>query len=189
VDIDFRATCRHAVNLLLARKHRRDRIVLLVPEGTLAGIEESKIGFLEGTGEQPGSTSPVTAAGIHVHAKEVDVLRRLVDRLCRVPGRRPTGIIVQRPIFALTVVGQLLATHHLDIPGDVSVVALDDESSLRYAVPAITRYTKNPEQYACRLHDTIVNQLQSRSSNRSSMYIMPDLVKGESLGSAPTSSG
>lgn len=178
VDVDFHATCRHAANLLLAHKHRPDRIVLLVPEGDLAGVEESKLGFLESVGQE-------NTGRIAVHKEGADAVRRLVDRLCRDPKLRPTGIIVQRPIYAHTVMGQLLSKHRLDIPGDISVVALDDGPSLQFAVPAITRYTKGTEQYARRLHKAILKQLQGGSPGKTSLLFMPEWIKGETLGPRP----
>ena len=182
VDVDFHATCRHATNLLLTRKHRPDRIALLVPEGDLAGVEETKIGFLEAVGQE-------NVKGISVHEEGTDAVCRVVDRLCRDPQRRPTGIIVQRPIYAHTVIGQLLAKHHLIIPDDISVVALDDGPSLQFAVPAITRYTKGSEQYARRLHKATINALQGAASKTSQVRFMPEWIKGETLGPAPQSQG
>lgn len=178
VDIDFRATCRHATNLLLARRHRPDRLILLVPEGDLAGIEESKSGFLEAVGAE-------NTKGISVHQEGRDAVCRVIDRLCRDPRRRPTGIIVQRPIYAHTVIGQLLVKHRLSIPGDISVVALDDGPSLQFAVPSITRYTKGSEQYAHRLHKISINVLQGNMPRTPQVRFMPEWIKGETLGPAP----
>jgi len=178
VDIDFHATCRHAANLLLTRKHQPDRIVLLVPEGDLAGVEESKLGFLEAVGEE-------NLKGIVVHEEGPDSVCRVIDRLCRDSHRRPTGIIVQRPIYAHTVKGQLIAKQHLNIPGDISIVALDDGPSLQFAVPAITRYTKGAEQYARRLHKATINALQGVAPKNPQVRFMPEWIKGETLGPAP----
>lgn len=178
VDVDFHATCRHAANLLLARNHRPDRIVLLVPEGDLAGVEESKLGFLEAVGNDNDKS-------IAVHEEGPGSVCRVIDRLCRDPLRRPTGIIVQRPIYAHTVKGQLIAKQQLNIPDDISVIALDDGPSLQFAIPAITRYTKGAEQYARRLHKATVNALQGVVPKNPQVRFMPDWIKGETLGPAP----
>ncbi len=57
--------------------------------------------------------------------------------------------------------------------------------NIEAAYPDITRYTKNSEQYARRLHDAIVKLLQSSTSHKFALKIMPDLIKGETLGVAP----
>ena len=180
VDLNFRATSRHAVGLLLGKGHAPERIRLLLSGEHLAGIAASREGFLDALGVAPG----VEDARVVTFADRNDLGRQLVRLFQQNP--KPSGLIVQRPVFALSALGFLTARLHLALPGDVSLLALDDDPSLRYTVPEITRYTKDPERLVRRLMKLLLQRIKGAVvPANGTRLIMPDLVPGETLGPPP----
>ena len=181
VDLDHRAISRHAAGLLLGKGHRPERLCLLLTGEHLLGIAASRKGFLEALGGGSGAGDP----RVVTYADRADLGRQLAGLFQR-DGLRPTGILVQRPVYALSVLGYLTAHQHLTPPRDVSIIALDDDPSLRYAVPEITRYTKNPERFVRRLLKLLRQRIENPfATDGQTTLAMPDLIPGETIGPPP----
>src|SRR5262249_36624263 len=88
VDLDQRATCRHAAGTLLAKGHRH--IALFIETIRCPGDEESKQGFLEAAKAMPGINPRVTIAE---HNGTVAGICSKVDSLLRA-GVAPLGLLV-----------------------------------------------------------------------------------------------
>ncbi len=180
VDVDFRATGRHAAGLMLGRGHQPDRIGLLLSGEHLAGIAAARAGFHDALGITAGADDP----RVVTFTDRADLGRQLARWFQREP--RPTGLIVQRPVYALSALGFLTARLRLALPGQVSLIALDDDPSLRYAVPEITRYTKSPERFIRRLMKLLLQRIEDPAVHDGhATLIMPDLIPGETLGPPP----
>ena len=174
VDVDLRATSRHAASQLAAAGHRR--IALVHPESRLAGIAESERGFQE-----------VAAAGMVTsvlrHEGTPASVRAVLDRLL---GREnpPTGFVVARPAHAVTALGHLLQ-RGLRLPGVDSLIALEHDSYLEHTVPVMTRYYVNPVVFARKVSRTVLAVAAGGETGYAIKRVMPEFIKGETLGEPP----
>ncbi len=179
VDLDFRATSRHAAGMLLSRGHRADRLRLLISGEHLAGIAAAQAGFLDALGPAVGNNHRIVAF------KDRDDLGRQIKRLFDL-DLPPTGLIVQRPVHALYTLGFLMARLHRTLPRDVSLISLDDDPSLRYALPEIARYTKNAERFISQLWKALLRTIQGQPAPATrAILLMPDFIPGETVGPPP----
>lgn len=172
VDIDYRATCRHAATLLRQKGHQR--IALLLPDSTHGGDIESELGFHEALAGAPGVTPFVLR---HRESAE-QVAQHLDEALRRKPA--PTALLVARSIHTLTVVTHLLRQGH-KLPQDFAVASRDDDAFLDHVVPCITRYAADPAKFARRLSRLVLELAQTGRTSTTPVRLMPDLRRGETV--------
>jgi DNA-binding LacI/PurR family transcriptional regulator len=175
VDLDYRATCRHAGGTLLARGHRH--IALLIESTQCAGDEDSRLGFLEAAKAIPGVQPRLTIAE---HNGTVAGIRAKIENLMRA-NSRPTALLVANSMHVLTVMGQLLRTG-FHVPGDVALLSRDDDSFLQYIVPTVARYNCSPAHFASKSSHLILQVARGETVSRKAMLLVPQLIKGETLG-------
>ena len=175
VDLDYRATCRHAGGTLLAKGHRH--ITLLIESIRCAGDEESRIGFLESARAMPSVKPRLTVAE---HNGTVAGICAKIDSLMRAPAR-PTALLVANSMYVLTVMGHLLRTG-IHVPGDLAVISRDDDSFLNYSVPTVTRYSCSPAHFANKASHLILQVARGETVPHNRVLLVPELVKGETLG-------
>jgi DNA-binding LacI/PurR family transcriptional regulator len=175
VDLDYRATCRHAGSTLLARGHRH--IALLIENIQCAGYEDSRIGFLESAKAIPGVQPRLTIAE---HNGSVAGIRARIENLLR-SHLRPTAFLVANSMCVLTVMGQLLQSG-IRVPGDVAVISRDDDSFLDYIVPTVARYACSPTHFAGKASHLILQVARGETVPRRRVLLIPQLIKGETLG-------
>ena len=174
VDHDYRAVCRHAASTLINAGRRR--LALLLPEGGRGGDEESKAGYLEGVSVRAGAAEPprvvrhdTTVAGV------VRVLERLLLQKARIDG-----LLVGRSNHALTALTYLLRTG-FKVPGDVALIARDDDQFLAETTPAVARYVTNPRQFAGALLHTVARLAEGATLRSRLRLLVPSLVRGETI--------
>jgi DNA-binding LacI/PurR family transcriptional regulator len=177
VDLDQRATCRHAAGTLLAKGHRH--IALLIETIRCPGDEESKLGFLEAAKALPGISPRVTIAE---HNGTVTGICSKVDSLLRASAG-PLGLLVANPMHVLTVLGHLLRSG-VRLPGDVALISRDDDSFLDHLVPTVARYACSPAHFARKASHLILQVARGEDVPRKRSLLVPDLIKGETLGQA-----
>lgn len=174
LDVDYRASCRHAAGQLIRCGYRK--IILLLPHEQLAGDYESETGFLEAFArKRNGVESKVVRYGSGPNA-----LVRAVDT--NVSEER-TAFIAGRPNHALTIHGHLLQ-RGIKIPRRCGLIARDDEPYFAATVPNISRYAADPAAYASRLQRMVNDHLHRNSSTGKSVLLMPKWLSGESVGLA-----
>jgi LacI family transcriptional regulator len=173
VDIDNRATCRHAAARLLVKGHRR--IALLLPAGGFAGDAESERGFLEAF--PPHRAGKATPLVLRHDGSSPGICRQLDDALAS--SASPTAILVARSNFVLTVLGHL-ARHRLRVPEDVAVVCRDDDTFLEFVVPSVARYVSDPAAFARQVGRALLAQAQGGQPRTT--RLMPRFVTGDSIG-------
>lgn len=175
VDIDHRALCRHSAALFLRHGHRR--LALFLEHGGHAGDAESEQGFREGLAAAADAPEPVVCSPERSAASVIREMKRLLTR--RDP---PTGLLVSNSYAYLTVLSYL-ASVGLRVPRDISVVSRDDEMFLRFMHPIPTFYSTKPARLAQTLHQGL-KRILAGDSAPFALRIMPDLVKGDSVGPA-----
>lgn len=176
-DIHYRALCHHAVREMIRRGHRN--IVFILPKSSqnqrFGDIESSK-GFLEA---DISHEDPPVNRTIEYHGESIQSICRLVDQLLdRKP--RPTAWLIRNPHF-LTVMTHL-ARKNVRIPEDVSLVCRDSELYHQSLVPEPTRYHSNMLLKAKQVANLALRIMANPNAPRESRLVMPDFIKGQTLG-------
>lgn len=171
VDIDYRATCRHAAAMLARKGHRR--IALLLPDSGHRGDVESEHGFREALAG--GQAAPQVLR----HQQGAAQLCRCLDEAL---SRRdaPTAFLVARSMHTLTVVTHLLRLGRR-LPQDTAVVSRDDDAYLDHVVPKVSRYAADPAKFARRLARLVLELAQTGRTSTTPVRLMPDFRRGETV--------
>jgi DNA-binding LacI/PurR family transcriptional regulator len=175
VDFDYCAVCRHAVGQFLLRGHRR--IVLLLQASGAAGDNESEAGFLEAF--QRGAGAHATPIVVRHDGTPENIRHRLDVLLGQAP--RPTAFLVGRSMPALMVASELMR-RGVQVPRDAALIARDSDHFLEYFSPALARYRANPDVHARRLARLVIQLARGATRQSRQVRIMPEFLKGESLG-------
>ncbi|MBI4023769.1 MAG: substrate-binding domain-containing protein [Verrucomicrobia bacterium] len=173
-DLNYRAICRHAVQVLWKMGHRR--IVLVTSRSGLAGDLSSEQGFREAFRQLSGDK---VAARVAHHDETVTGIRQLLDAEW---SRKtvPTAVLVSRSTHALTVFSHLVK-RGLDVPRDVSLISRDDDEFLAHLIPAFARYVVNWKPCLRRISRSVLLLARSGALKpRETLYI-PEFYKGESV--------
>lgn len=170
VDVDFRATCRHAGDLLLRKGHRR--LALVMQQDAYDGDVESERGFREVLGHHHGVQLRILR-----HDGTAAHLCSLLDAALRSP-HRPTGYLVFRAAHALTVVMHLMR-RGLRLPHDAAVLSRDEEAYLRHASPAVSRYAIDLDQFSRRVCNAVRALAETGALPARAVRLMPELIVGE----------
>jgi LacI family transcriptional regulator len=175
VDVDYHATCRHAVGQFLARKHKH--LAFLNPDSGAAGDLKSEQGFLEAA--NTGHGGEARAMVIH-HDGTVQGICNKLDNLLERPNR-PTALLVSRPAFVLTAMSHLLR-RKLDLPREVALISRDDDSLLESMVPTVARYAYSPTAFARKVSRLVLQMARGAALSRDNILVMPSFVVGQTLG-------
>jgi len=171
VDLDYRATCRHAATMLMQKGHRR--IALLLPDSAHGGDADSAQGFREAF-----ATCDAVPCVIPHHETVERVIESLNEALRRKPA--PTAFLVARSIHTLTVVTHLLRLGH-KLPRDFAIVSRDDDAFLDHVVPKVTRYSADASKFARRLARLVLELAQTGRTSTKPVRLMPDLRRSETV--------
>lgn len=172
LDVDNRATCRHAAGHLISRGCRS--LALIGTNRPRAGDLASEAGFIEAI-EQ--STQP----SIHHHiirtALDPDDIARQLDSAFRHPNP-PTGLVVCHSARTLAAVNHCQKSGRR-IPDDVAIVSRDHDYYLNYLRPSISAYHFNNQSFA-RKFANLVLELDRQNVNWQQKLIVPTFVEGDS---------
>lgn len=171
VDLDYRATCRHAATMLMQKGHRR--IALLLPGSSHGGDGQSEHGFREAF--RSCDATPMLIQ----HQETVGHVVAHLDELLK-HKLAPTAFIVARSINTLTVVTHLLRLGYR-LSRDFAVVSRDDDAFLDHVVPRVTRYSADAAKFAKRLSKLVLELAQTGRTSTTPVRLMPDLRKGETV--------
>jgi DNA-binding LacI/PurR family transcriptional regulator len=173
VDVDYRATCQHAVGRFLAKGHRC--LALINPKSVAAGDIESELGFRT-AGIPPGQTVETLIAE---HDGTVSGICATLDRLLA-RAQPPTAFLVSRPTHALTTLGHLIQ-RGLRFPKDAVLIARDHDSFLEHVVPSIARYQTDPILFAQRLSRVVLEITSGGAARAEDHRLVPRLLPGQTL--------
>ena len=174
VDTDFRAAARHAAARLVGLGHRH--LAVLAPTISLAGDDESLVGFLEGAGH----------ARLKVHHcsdSKSSVIKAL--RTMLTSPQRPTALFVFQAAHAATAL-TYLSQKGVAVPAQMSLLSRDHEPFLTHLVPEPARYERKPEAYAKKLAHLVMALGEGMPPKKSQHLLLPTFVRGETLGRALT---
>ena len=175
VDIDYAATCRHAVGILAARGRRR--LALLMPRSGQAGNLQSERGFQE-AGDRLTSSGVVTLVAHH-DGTPTGVCRKL-DAL--MSGTSPIdGLVVAKPVHVVTTVTHLLRKG-IKLPQQLALISRDHEPFMESIVPTVARYDRNPTLFAHKVSRLVLDLVREGRHTQHNYQLMPALVEGETLG-------
>jgi len=176
LGVDYRAVCRHAVGVLLARG--RSRIALMLPEGDSAEENPLAQGFAEGVATCVPDRK--LESRLARHDGTVQGVRATLTTLFRA-RHPPTGLLVARPKHVLTVLTHLLHAG-IRLPKDVSLIALSHDSALAEVVPSVAHYEVNWAAFAHRLVRMAMRLIQIGALPPRQVLLMADFHDGETLG-------
>ncbi len=178
VDIDYRAACRHAAGLFLARGHRH--LAFLNVSSGLAGDRESEEGFRDAIRTLTDPRADVLIAN---HDATVEDIGRHLDAWLALPAR-PTALLVSKAYHVLTALGHL-TRRGIRIPQDASLISRDDESFLQHVLPTVARYSADPAAMARRISRLVLEMVRDGAIRPRECRLMPEFVPGESLAACP----
>ena len=174
VDIDYAATCSHAVGLLAGKGRRR--IALLMPRSGCAGDLDSEAGFITAAQKFQGDGMQ---ASVTYHDDSAADICRTLDLLRRGDSPR-TGLLVAKPLNVITAVSHLLRCA-VKFPQDLSLISRDDDPAVERLVPAVTRYHTDPSKFARKVSRLVLDLLPGGARHHHDSRLMPTLVRGETL--------
>lgn len=172
---NLRAAARHAVGLLLARGHRH--IALLHQGSTIAGhvvvedILRERLREHSGAELLSGAHDGTPAAA----AQAIALLLQAKDP--------PTALIAIDARDVITV-ATWMAQGGRQIPRDLSVVALFDDTALDRVIPPVTRYRVDRRAVARRIAETAMAVGLGRPPPRY-QPLVPELIEGASIVPVP----
>ena len=173
VDVDYRATCRHAVGCFLARGHRF--LALLNPRSIAGGDLESEHGFVEAAEAAGNGVETVVAQHDGTVAGICARMDRLLER-----KRPPTAFLISRPAHALTALGHLVR-RGVRFPKEAALIARDHDSFLEFVVPSVARYQADPLLFAHKISRIVFEIASGGDARPRDFRIIPQLIPGETL--------
>lgn len=172
IDVDYRATCRHAGGLLRARGHRS--IALVLPRSATGGEADSELGFREAL-----DVEVTFRLRVIMHDSTADNLCSLLDH-AMAGDDPPTAYVVARSIHVLTVMMHLMRRGQ-SIPGDVAVISRDDETFLEHVTPKVARYATSETQFVRRASMLARQLAETGNLPPKALRLMPQFVPGETV--------
>jgi DNA-binding LacI/PurR family transcriptional regulator len=93
----------------------------------------------------------------------------------------PTALLVANAFHFVAVVTRLMQMGW-KVPQEISVVSRDDDPFLSFILPTPARYLASPHTMAKTLLRPVLELLDGGVVTHRSIRIMPDFIKGDSLG-------
>jgi DNA-binding LacI/PurR family transcriptional regulator len=178
VDFDYAAMGRHAGHELCRLGHRR--LGFITSREQAAGPQELEAGFRGSVRGLPPETVTLQAVDQDGTAHSIqNALSRLLAS-----KTRPTGLLVAGAATAITALNVLNAAG-LRLPRDISLVCSADDPMLEFCLPRVAHYRVNWELYGRKLTAKILQTIAAPSALPRLTRLMPDFIRGETLGPAP----
>ncbi|SHJ77209.1 DNA-binding transcriptional regulator, LacI/PurR family [Rubritalea squalenifaciens DSM 18772] len=175
LDIDYRAACRHATGLLLAKGHRKIGFIRF--RSKLAGDSLAYAGMLEALNNSGHADIEAPCVFRHNFSAE-----NLVHKLnaSYTSANPPTAIICINTHHFITTMTYLVGAG-IRVPQDVSLICLNSHEVFSSFWPEPTHYTTG-NRLMKELTQMILNVKASGSETH---ILMPDLVTGKTISHCP----
>ncbi len=170
VDLDQRATCRHAAHVLLRAGFAAKQIVLVLPHGELPGHALMRAGFHDALGVE----APVVEI-----PNEPASLPQALDRLFPKPVHR--GLIFARAGQATAALGHFGIRRGWQIPEDVALISLSDDPFLRHVQPVLARYHRDEVAVARQISTLVIRAATGNVLPPRMALLMPEFIPGETV--------
>ncbi len=175
-DLDYRATCRHAVGHLARLGHRR--LGLVVAKSDLQGDAHSIAGFEEGVASHQGD--PIEGVVFRVESRADAIFQALRREFSRtLPAT--SALITCRPQISLGVLTTLGALGR-SVPRDVSLIAREYNPTLLAPVwPELASYRCAPAGLARKLLTLCRKIMAGELPESGQFFFMPEFHTGASV--------
>jgi DNA-binding LacI/PurR family transcriptional regulator len=171
VDIDRRATCRHAVSPLLSRGHSPERIALIVPTVTLPGDLEAIAGLREILGAN-GQVFEIAPSAASVPAAFDRMLARL---------HPPMALIFARSRHAVCALTHYSMVRGLRVPQDVSAICINDDPVFDSFRPEVSRYQQDNSGIARSLAALVLRVASGGAPGKKMTVFFPEFIPGQTV--------
>jgi DNA-binding LacI/PurR family transcriptional regulator len=172
LDVNFRAACRHAGDLLWRKGHRR--LALVQPLDAYDGDVESERGFREALGKHPEAQLRVIR-----HDGTAAHLGSLLDETL-LSAHPPSGYLVVHPNHALTVAMHLMR-RKLRLPQDAAVLSRDRESYFQHTSPVLSHYAVDSGQFARKISKAVRELAETGVLAPKAIRLIPRFIAGETV--------
>lgn len=174
LDVDWRATARHAAGMLWRLGHRK--IGILTPPDRLVGVNAAVDGAQQ-----------ITEDGFEVMVMEENGTAGGVERIftramCTLDP--PTALIATRARQVVTLFG-CAARRGMKVPEDLSLVSLVTEPYLEYMIPEVTGYLSKPTVLAKQVVRRLEQLAAGNISPAGNPWLVPETAKGASVAPPP----
>lgn len=176
VDINTRATARHAAGLLIAAGHRD--LAIISSSAHFAGDYAA----LQGVHEAVAASSKGL---VRVHPLEYSTEPgNLHSRLSSFLRNHPTpvGLIICQHYVTCGVFASLNQLQKR-VPQDVAIISLQTEMFVDYVTPALNHYVSSSKTFARKLVRLIERRLERASQPPEFHWVMPKYIEGKSIAS------
>ena len=174
VDVNLRASCRHAAGLFLHHGHRR--LALILPDSKLAGDQASELGFREAV--ELHNATPKDEARITIirHNDTAPGVTAKLKVLFQSPDA-PTALLVAKPWPTFTTIIFLLK-RGLAVPESVSVIARDQDLLYETIDPPISHYRFQHSSFTQRASHLVLKMLRRGVFPAAPSLILPEYFQG-----------
>jgi len=173
IEEDYRATCRHAAGVFLARGHTR--MALLTAESARPGDQMACEGFLEAIRNSPRKAH----CEIVSHGQSLPRICRTVDALLKRP-ERPTGWLVFTAQTYLTILSHL-ALRGIQVGREISLICRNSDPYFEVVVPKVVHYRRNVSRMNRKLLEAIQQCLSGVPPTTRQWLISSEFHDGESV--------
>lgn len=185
VSVDNANAARLAVEHLLSQGH--SRLVLITASGRTLSRGEKIDGFLsaarEGHVDRTTKVIEHKSTSAFGDAEMAELGRALADTIAKMRPR-PTGIVAINDMLAIGLIAGL-RSRGVDVPGDASVIGMDDIALSALVSPAVTSIRLPLTAMAETMVDRIISRLGDSGIATGEFLFQPALVTRESVSVPP----
>lgn len=171
----------HEIGIHLAKELNRlghRRVVVLQPDCLMLSFEH----FANGLRENLDLSAPLSSLKVETHGDSAEAVRKCITKALA-SKLKPTAFVVSDPVHALATVTTILM-HGLRIPQDVAVVARMSDPVLDLIQPRVSTYRFDGVKLGRSVAGMVLSLIRKGSVGRKHRQILPERVRGETLGPA-----
>ncbi|HWL52210.1 MAG TPA: substrate-binding domain-containing protein [Chthoniobacteraceae bacterium] len=173
VDVHSRAAARHAAGLFLAAGY--EVLAIVASNAHFAGDYAA----IQGVHEAVAHRQRRVAVHTIEYSSDGDTLGARLGALLKTQTR-PIGVMICQA-YVIPAVFSVLNRWKRKVPDDLGVISLQSDTSLPYIFPPLTHYHSSPRLFARKLLRLSERRLEGFSQPPEYSWIMPKVVRGESL--------
>ncbi|MBL9216028.1 MAG: substrate-binding domain-containing protein [Opitutaceae bacterium] len=174
IDIDFRSISHHAAGVFLRHGHRR--LAMIMRNTNKGGDNVSAEGFEEAVARWNATArEPASAVVVQHNGTTRNLIARL-DALFNSPTP-PTALLVVRPMYVFVVLVYLLQ-RGLAVPGQVALIARDQDAVFEILSPAVAHYQIPQETFVHRVTRLALKLVNDGNLKAKQHLVVPEFIEG-----------